>query len=122
MRTCVLAPAAREIGPAEERMANAEVSLETMLLMVIVLPVVLTASRVSVLLVDTTTLPDDRKEGSIASPVARYLMSEPLITMGTVPPLGFTVCAPLDHRPSASVADTTTAPVASARRSTRRTP
>src|SRR5262245_55772001 len=122
MRTCVLAPAAREIGPAEERMANAEVSLETMLLIVIELLVVLTASRVSVLLVDTSTFPYDRDEGSSARPVVRYLTSEPLITMAVVPPLGFTVCAPPGHVPSPSVAEVTMAPVVSERRSTRRTP
>src|SRR5262249_50781055 len=60
MGTGVLAPADREIGPAEERMANAEVSLETMLLIVIELPVVLTASRVSVLVAATATSPYDR--------------------------------------------------------------
>src|SRR5262245_29238912 len=122
MRTFVFAPDDREIGPAEEIMANAEVSLETMLLIVIELLVVLTASRVSVLLDCTATFPDARKEGSIARPVVRYLMSEPLITRAVVPPFGFTVCTPLGHRPSVSVAETTTALVASARRSTRRTP
>src|SRR5262245_52541983 len=122
MRTWVLAPAAREMGPAEERMANAEVSLETMLWIVIELPVVLTASRVSVLLADTATSPYDRDEGSSARPVVRYLTSEPLSAMAVVPPLGFTVCAPPGHAPLLSVAEVTMAPVVSERRSTRRMP
>ena len=42
--------------------------------------------------------------------------------MAVGPPAGFTVWAPLGHRPSASVAVATTAPLASERRSTRRTP
>src|SRR5262245_23345804 len=103
IRTCVLAPADREMGPAEERMANAEVSLETMLLIVIELLVVLTASSVSVLVAATATSPYDRDAGSSARPVVRYLMSEPLITMAVVPRVGFTVCAPPGHGPSASV-------------------
>src|SRR5262245_13730816 len=122
MRTCAVAFCERLNGPAEERMTNAEVSLETMLLTVIELPVVLTASRVSVLLVPTSTFPYDRDEGSSARPVVRYLTSEPLSTMAVVPPLGFTVCAPPGHAPLLSVAEVTMAPVVSERRSTRRMP
>src|SRR5262245_30155975 len=122
MRTLVLAPDDREMGPAEERMTNAEVSLETMLLIVIELLVVLTASRVWGLLVPTSTFPYARDEGSSARPVVRYLTSEPLSTLAVAPPLGFTVCAPPGHAPLPSVAEVTMAPVASARRSTRRTP
>src|SRR5262245_59823800 len=122
MRTCVLLPDDREIGPVEERMANAEVSLETMLLIVIEPPLMLTASRVSVLVVPTSTFPYDRNEGSSARPVVRYLPSEPLSTIGVAPPLGFTVCAPPGHEPLLSVAEATMAPVVSERRSTRSMP
>jgi hypothetical protein len=51
--------------------ANAEVSLETMLLMVIDAPVVFLASTLSVLVADTTTPPNDRDEGASARPTVR---------------------------------------------------
>jgi hypothetical protein len=121
MRTCVLAPAAN-VNDVAEVMANAEVSLEAMLLIVIDEPVVFLASTLSVLLADTTTSPYDRNEGASAKPTVRWLTSALLKTTGFVPPTGFTVWAPLGQRPSESVVEVTTAPVASERRSTRRTP
>src|SRR4249920_1408063 len=103
-------------------MTNADVSLETMLLMVIDEPVVFFASTLSVLLADARMPPNDRDEGASARPTVRWLTSALVSTTGVGPPTGFTVWAPLGHRPSASVAEATTAPLASERRSTRRTP
>ena len=51
--------------------ANADVSLDTMLLMVSDEPVVFLASTLSVLLVEVRTSPNDSDEGSNARPVVR---------------------------------------------------
>jgi hypothetical protein len=85
MRTCVLAPAAN-VNDVAEVMANDEVSLETMLLMVIDEPVVFLASTLSVLLADTRTSRNDRDEGASARPTVRWLTSALLKTTGVGPP------------------------------------
>jgi hypothetical protein len=67
---CALAPAASVSGVVEVT-ANAEVSLEAMLLMVIDAPVVFLASTLSVLVADTTTSPNISAEGPSARPTVR---------------------------------------------------
>ena len=69
-RTHVLAPGGRVTGPLVIT-SNADVSLDTILLIVSVDPVIFLAMTLSVLVEDKPTLPKTSDPGSSASPVAR---------------------------------------------------